>query len=155
MRSQGISFEVLREVRVSTVDRTTVPILTYYSQTKGDWLMPILEDGDLRTQHSTIYVQIDNLDLEFNAHSARGYDISYLEFDIEIGDGYGQYTVDQLKNNLDDVIEEQARISAHRGWRVGLKGYRVDTIGFMNDDGDLSRLPQDWNYTRYREVTNG
>lgn len=105
-----------------------------------------------------LYVEIDNLDIEWRKNSARGYDIDSLELEIRAGEtnhyDCGQvYGRDYLKENLDEVIRTEARSKAARGWGVGLKAYRVVTVAWETGDGygGLKGLGEDWKYNRYWE----
>ena len=99
-----------------------------------------------------LYVEIDNLDIEWRKDSARGYDIDSIEFNIWVGEkthyNWGQiYGREYLKENLDKVINTEAMRKAESGWGIGLKAYRVVTVAWMNPDGGLHNLGKDWAYT--------
>ena len=103
-----------------------------------------------------LYVEIDNLDIEWRKNSARGYDIDEIELEIRVGEtnhyNWEQvYGREYLKENLDKVILTEARSRARRGWGVGLKAYRVVTVAWMDEDGELQNLGKDWSYTRHWE----
>ena len=98
-----------------------------------------------------IYVLLDQLDIEYDEDSVRGYNIKQIEFCIEIGEGYDQNGSDRhekeyLKENLDEVILNRAQGRASRSWSIELNGYRVSEIFWCDEDGEYP-LDDDWNYS--------
>tara|TARA_R100001163_G_C5067002_1_gene205795 strand:- start:4619 stop:4990 length:372 start_codon:yes stop_codon:yes gene_type:complete len=101
-----------------------------------------------------IYVLLDNLDIEYNRHSA-GYHIKQMELCFEVGDGYDQngdarHEKEYLKKNLDEVILNRAQGRASRSWSIELNGYRVSEIFWCDKDGEYP-LDDDWNYSVWWE----